>query len=159
MVLLALSVRSYRQIGYWADNMTLWTHALDVTSGNCMANNIVGSLLIPGPHGRSAGAFRAARAINPADPAAYMYIGIYKQEHGQPRQALAEYQKLIDMTNDSIALNRWFRADTYVRMALVYRQLGDTTKAKECLREDLSCGPTTGRRGRRWALSRRPRAT
>jgi tetratricopeptide (TPR) repeat protein len=145
VVLLALSVQSYRQIGYWADNMTLWTHALDVTSGNYMANNIVGSLLMD--QGRMDDAlahFQAARAINPADPAAYMYIGIYRQEHGQPREALAEYQKLIDMTNDSIALNLWFRADTYVRMALAYHQLGDMAKAQECLREDLKLRPDNG---------------
>ena len=144
-VLLALSVVSYRQIGYWADNMTLWTHALDVTSGNYMANNIVGSLLMDQGHMDEALAhFEAARAINPSDPASYMYIGIYKQEHGQPREALAEYQKLIDMTNDSIALNVWFRADTYVRMALAYHDLGDLTKAQECLREDLKLRPDNG---------------
>ena len=39
-MLLALSVVTYRQIGYWRDNVTLWTHALRVTDRNWLAENI-----------------------------------------------------------------------------------------------------------------------
>ena len=45
-VLLALSAVTYRQIGFWGDNMTLWSHALEVTRDNYLAENIVGSTLM-----------------------------------------------------------------------------------------------------------------
>ena len=33
-VLLLLGALTYRQVGFWSDNLTLWSHALEVTHGN-----------------------------------------------------------------------------------------------------------------------------
>jgi protein O-mannosyl-transferase len=45
-VLAALSLLSYRQIGYWSSEYDLWAHALEVTSGNVFAHNAIGSALL-----------------------------------------------------------------------------------------------------------------
>jgi protein O-mannosyl-transferase len=45
-VLAALSLLTYRQIGYWGSEYDLWAHALDVTSGNVFAHNAIGSALL-----------------------------------------------------------------------------------------------------------------
>jgi hypothetical protein len=45
-VLLVLSAVTYRQIGYWRDSMTLWSHALQVTNDNWVADDKTGELLI-----------------------------------------------------------------------------------------------------------------
>ena len=55
--LLALVHRSYRQLGYWQDNVTLWSHALDVTRGNFLAENNLGKALLT--EGRTGGRRRA----------------------------------------------------------------------------------------------------
>ena len=34
VVLTALSVVAYRQLGYWSDNVVLWTHIIEVTPPN-----------------------------------------------------------------------------------------------------------------------------
>ena len=37
---------TYRQLGYWQDNVTLWSHAIDVTSNNFLAENNLGKALL-----------------------------------------------------------------------------------------------------------------
>src|SRR5208282_2490868 len=44
--LLALAMAAYRQIGYWNDNLTLWTHAVQVTSGSFIAEDSLGGALL-----------------------------------------------------------------------------------------------------------------
>ena len=66
-VLLALTVVAHRQIDYWGDNVTLWSHTLQVTSGNWQAENNLGMALFR--QGRMEEAiphFRAAAAIDPS---------------------------------------------------------------------------------------------
>ena len=45
-VLLALGAVTYRQVGYWRDNVTLWTHAIEVTQDNFLAENNLGKVLL-----------------------------------------------------------------------------------------------------------------
>src|SRR5208283_3378339 len=98
-VLLVLATVTYRQIGFWGDNFTLWSHALQVTRGNYMAEDIVGSTLMDqGDPEAALPHFQAAREMNPEDPSAYMSIGAYDQQHGKPRQAIMQYQKAITLT-------------------------------------------------------------
>ena len=37
---------TYRQLGFWSDNQTLWSHTLEVTRDNYLAEDIVGSALM-----------------------------------------------------------------------------------------------------------------
>ena len=68
-VLLCLGVASYRQVGYWQDNVTLWSHALDVTSGNFLAENNLGkALLTEGKLEDGVAHFYKAAAIYPDGP-------------------------------------------------------------------------------------------
>ena len=46
VILLALTAVSHRQIGFWGDHVTLWTHALQVTSGNWEAENNLAMALL-----------------------------------------------------------------------------------------------------------------
>ena len=93
-VLLVLAAVTYRQVGFWGDNLTLWSHALEVTHGNYLAENIVGSMLMDqGQSDEALPHLEAATEMNPSDPSAYMSIGAYDQQHGKPQQAIAQYQK------------------------------------------------------------------
>ena len=44
--LMALTMVTHRQIGYWSDNVTLWAHTVQVTSGNWIAENNLGAALM-----------------------------------------------------------------------------------------------------------------
>jgi hypothetical protein len=48
--LVALAIVTHRQITYWGDNVTLWTHTVQVTSGNWIAENNLGAALLDKGH-------------------------------------------------------------------------------------------------------------
>jgi len=144
-VLLVLAAVTYRQIGFWGDNLTLWSHALEVTRGNYMAENIVGSTLMD--EGDSEAALphlEAAREMNPSDPSAYMAIGAYDQQHGKLQPAIEQYQKTITLTDGAVQRNLWLRSTTFARMGSAYRQLGDFEQARQSFRESLEIDPNQG---------------
>jgi len=73
--------------------------------------------------------FRRAVAINPQDGLGNIGIALYDQEHGNPQDALAHYQIAVH----DYALLPHEVAGIYKNMAMVYRDMGDTAKQRECL--------------------------
>jgi tetratricopeptide (TPR) repeat protein len=143
--LAALGLLTYRQLGYWSDNLTLWSHALEVTEGNYLAENIVGSTLMDQGRGDDAlPHFVAATEMNPADASAYMAIGTYDQQHGEPAEAITQYQKTIALTNDAVQKNLWLRSTTLARLGSAYRQLGRFEEARQSFRQALELNPNDG---------------
>ena len=144
-VLLVLAGITYRQIGFWADNLTLWSHTLEVTRGNFLAENIVGSTLMDqGQAELALPHFQAARAMNPSDPSPYMYIGAYDQKNGKLQDAIAQYQQTIALTNDAVQRNLWLRSTTFARLGSVYRQLGEFGQARQSFQQALEINPNDG---------------
>lgn len=141
-VLLALAVVTYRQIGFWGDNLALWSHTLEVTQGNFLAENIVGSTLMDqGDLDEALPHFQAAIEIDPSNADTYMYIGAYDQQTGKLPQAIAQYEKAITLTGGAARQNLWLRSNTFGRMASVYRQMGDLERARQNYRKALEINP------------------
>ena len=100
-VLLALGAVTYGQIGYWRDNVTLWSHALAVTQGNFLAENNLGkALLQQGQVEAGIAHFYKAAAIYPDDPVSNFNIGLYEQKRGNYAQAVERYKKTLAITRD-----------------------------------------------------------
>ena len=141
-VLAAMTLLTYRQLGYWSDNLTLWSHAIAVTDGNYLAENIVGSMLMDQGKGEDAlPHFVAATRMKPDDAEAYMAIGTYDQQHGEPAQAIAQYEKTIALTGDAVQKNLWLRSTTFARLGSAYRQLGRFEEAQQSFRRALDLNP------------------
>jgi len=118
--LLALGILSYRQIGYWRDNITLWSHALSVTHDNFLAENNLGKALLQlGRVEEGVAHFYRAAAIYPDDPVSNFNIGIYEQAHGNYSAAIARYIKTLSITRDPE-----LRAVTLKNLGAAYRKLG-----------------------------------
>jgi protein O-mannosyl-transferase len=128
-VLLVLAAVTHRQLNYWSDNASLWSHTLQVTGPNWLAENNLGKLLMS--EGREEEGithlFRAI-AIYPNDPVSNMNIALYEQKHGSLSEAVTHFKIAITMSRDEklkfAALNNLARA---------YTELGDTARARECL--------------------------
>jgi hypothetical protein len=127
-VLLALTITARRQIGYWADNVTLWTHTVQVTGPNYIAQDDLGGALLERkqleeaiPH------FREAAEIHPIDPMSNFNIAYYAQQHGNLPEAIEGYKKTIVLTTSpGLKIKAW------EYMGRAYHALGDDEQAREC---------------------------
>ena len=136
-VLLALAIVAHRQITYWNDYVSLWSHALQVTSGNWQAENNFGMALLR--QGRMEDAiphFRAAAAINPDDPVSTMNIGTYEHSHGNVPLAIEYYKKTA-----SLARNPKMKAEAYNNLGYAYKDLGDYADARHNLEAAVAVNP------------------
>ncbi|MGA2689628.1 MAG: tetratricopeptide repeat protein [Candidatus Korobacteraceae bacterium] len=128
VVVLALSIAARRQIGYWSDNVILWTHTIQVTPPNYVAQDNLGGALMG--HKRLDEAvvhFREAEAIHPVDPISTFNIGFYDQEHGNFYGAIEQYKRAIILTTSpSVKIQAWND------MGFAYRSLGNSQQAHEC---------------------------
>jgi protein O-mannosyl-transferase len=127
-VLLALAVLTHRQLTYWSDNASLWSHTLQVTGPNWLAENNLGKILMSeGREDEGMAHFFRAVSIYPTDPVSNMNIALYEQKHGNLSEAVAHFKIAITMSHDEklkiAALNSLGRA---------YTDLGDPARARQC---------------------------
>ncbi|MGC2109721.1 MAG: tetratricopeptide repeat protein [Candidatus Korobacteraceae bacterium] len=127
-VLLLLSVLTDRQVGYWKDDLTLWTHAASVVPDDWLAEDAVGVTLqnLGRPDAEALPHFYKAAAIHPSDELSNLHIALYEQSHGNPRDAVLRWQKVL--------LNTYppqVQAQFYQYLGLAYQQLGETEKAQQ----------------------------
>jgi protein O-mannosyl-transferase len=128
VVIVALAFVARRQIGYWSDNITLWTHTIEVTAPNYIAQDDLGGALLDRKRMDEAiGHFREAAEIHPVDPISNFNIGFYDQQHGDLDEAVTQYKKAIILTTSPS-----LKMKALTNMGLAYRDLGDPDKAREC---------------------------
>jgi hypothetical protein len=131
--LAALSVLTYKQIGVWKDNLTLWQHAAEVTHNNWMAEDMVGGILLNTGHQEEGiNHYRIAASLAPDDPAANLAIAVYQQNHGNVQEAIRLYKKAIAAMDDPLE-----QAKGYQNMGVAYRDMGDHDQAMECFRKSV----------------------
>ena len=141
-VLLALAVVTYRQISYWQDNVDLWTHTLQVTSNNYIAEDYLGKAVqAEGKPQQAMPHFVRATEIEPAYVFPYVHIGIYEHQQGNLRQALERYLKVISLTQNDIPHYAEVRHRIFVNMASAYSGLGDFKQARESLQSAVNLNP------------------
>jgi protein O-mannosyl-transferase len=127
-MLLLLAAIAHRQLAYWSDNVSLWSHALQVTGPNWLAENNLGKMLMSeGQEEAGVAHFLRAVAIYPDDPVSNMNIALYDQKQGNLSEAVKHFKIAITMSHDEklkiAALNNLGRA---------YTDLGDPARAREC---------------------------
>jgi protein O-mannosyl-transferase len=129
VVLTALSVVAYRQLNYWGDNVVLWTHIIEVTPPNYIAqDDLGGAYLNSGQLVEAMKHFRAAAEIYPLDPFSNLNLAIYAQQHDDPQQAIAR-SNIVLARSPSPRL----RSKAYTTMGLAYRQLGNQEESRKYL--------------------------
>ncbi len=127
-VLVAMAVQARRQIDYWRSSETLWSHTLQVTGSNWVAEDNLGGLALEKGNVEAAMPhfFRAA-AINPSDPTSNLNIGFYWYQRGNLSAAFEQYKKVLSLKSSAR-----LKANAINDMGLVYRDLGDYAHAQEC---------------------------
>lgn len=101
LALVALFWVSHQQIGYWHDNVTLWSHTLAVTQKNFGAEDSLATALIAeGRTDEAAEHFRNALRINAADPIGNLNLAFYAQQHGNYDDAIRGYTLVLRLTSN-----------------------------------------------------------
>jgi protein O-GlcNAc transferase len=137
VALILLALVTVRQIGYWQSNRDLWTHALQVTRNNFVAeDNLGGALVREGRPDEAFPHFEAAASINPRDPMSRNNLGTYFQTHGRARDAIAQYKSAIALTSD-----RGLLAQAYGNLGAAQRSLGEDEAARQSFENALRLNP------------------
>jgi len=137
VVLLALAFASHQQIGYWGDNLTLWSHAAAVTTDNYVAEDGIGnSLLARGDLEQAMPHFRTAAAIHPTDAISNTNLAFYKLQHNDLAGALAQYKTVTEN-----AVDGRLRAGAFSNIGLIEDKLGNTTAARNDFQTAVNLRP------------------
>jgi tetratricopeptide (TPR) repeat protein len=136
--LLALATLTYRQVGYWHDPESFWKRALALTQDNYIAHEaLAGYLHTQGRTDEALVHVRATIAIRPDSWGALLALADYDLRHSNLAAATERYQMVADRAGEQVD----FRTTAYNQLGLIYHQLRELAKAKQCLEQSLRLTP------------------
>ncbi len=92
---------TYRQLGYWSDDETLWRYTLSVTERNYMAHdNLAIALAKQGRSDEAVVEFRAANALHHYPPAQVLELAWYELRVGHAQEAIEDCDSVLRATTD-----------------------------------------------------------
>jgi tetratricopeptide (TPR) repeat protein len=137
--LLALSVAARVQLDYWRNNSVIWSHDLEVTQGNWIAEDLVGAALIKDgkleaamPH------YYRAIAIRPDDIPSNLNIGAYQQRMGNMPEAIEHLKKVISLKGATPSQ----LTKAYTNLGYAERSLGNYAESRKYLEIAVQMKPT-----------------
>jgi protein O-mannosyl-transferase len=147
VALLVLSATTRRQIATWESSYALWSHSLEITKDNYVAEDFVGfSLLESGSALTGEGCvedafihFRRAVSINPQDALGLLNVGFCEQVRGQLQEAVVEYKAAAEF-----ARSKFLRNKAYTNLGSAYEDLRDFSNARDAYENALEIFPNDG---------------
>jgi Flp pilus assembly protein TadD len=105
LILMTLGFALHRQVGYWGDNVTLWSHALEITEGNYTAeDNLATALIAQGKIEEAVPHLRRAEFMRPDDPLSTLNLATYEQMRGHYQAAIDGFARMPQCTKDASLL-------------------------------------------------------
>jgi tetratricopeptide (TPR) repeat protein len=102
-VLVALSLCAWKQVGYWKNSETLWTHALAVTSHNDVAEAGLGGILLGrGKIDEAISNFREALRIRPNNPEVHRSLAQALAQEGNLTEAIVHWEKALELQPEDV---------------------------------------------------------
>jgi tetratricopeptide (TPR) repeat protein len=137
IVLVALSLLTWRQIGYWRSDIVLWTHTLEITTVNYLGEtNLASALRKTGRAQEALPHYQAAERLNPGQPARHINLAADLAESGNLQEAIAEYQVAADLTDQPRTLARVCES-----IAALSAALGDYRTVRESYKQAWQADP------------------
>jgi protein O-mannosyl-transferase len=140
-VLLALGSLTYRQIGYWYDNETLWRYTLSVApEGNYTAHsNLALALAKQGEPEEALVHFHTAKAMHKYSVDQILALGAYELHVRYSQEALADSTEALHDTTDPKA-----QAIAWAEVGQAHLQLHQFDQATESYQNALRLNPDDG---------------
>lgn len=148
-ILAILSFLTWRQIRYWRSDYDLWSHALQVTPDNAIAEeNLSKALAVLGRADEALPGLEKAAQFNPNDPTRHVNLGSELVAVGRLQDAIVEYQKAIEVAagvrlssgSKDVAVPA-IQARSYESLATIYDELGNYSEMRESYRQALKIAP------------------
>jgi tetratricopeptide (TPR) repeat protein len=143
-VLTSLLLLTWKEVGHWSSSYELWSHALDVTSNNYLAEAELGNVLVMEQrYNEALPHYQRAAALDAHDPDSRVNIGTIYEAAGLHREAATEYQDAIrvlsqlppgEAQKNTVFAATWSLANTYVG-------LGEYEKARLAYRSAREIKP------------------
>ena len=138
-LLLILAGVTRHQLAYWSDEASLWTHAIQTTTDNYVAEDNLGTTLLDRHDMDQAIVhFRRATAIEPHNGLSELNIGVWEERNHHWPEAIAAYKAGIVEIEESDVLAR-----AYSNLGYVYSYAGDDASARDSFQQALRLAPDT----------------
>jgi protein O-mannosyl-transferase len=97
-VVVAYAIVARAQVDVWRTNWTVWSHALEVTSGNYIAHNELGVMLVEqDKHDEALPHFEAASRVKPEYVEARNNLGLAYSRRGRIADAIAQFALAVQL--------------------------------------------------------------
>jgi tetratricopeptide (TPR) repeat protein len=129
---------THTQIGYWKNSYTLFTHTLQVTQNNGIAENNLGSALIEMGQPQLAEVhFESATRLIPELASAHYNLGLVLQMQNHLEEAAHEYHRVIALPSDPLQA-----AQAHNNLGIVYLALKNNNEAIKELNAAIALNPS-----------------
>jgi tetratricopeptide (TPR) repeat protein len=136
----ALALSAHAQMKYWANTTDLWSHTLEVTGPNFVAEDNLGAELIKeGKIEAARERFQTAIDINPKDPFSQLNIGVCDKQMGNLQSAAEHYQAALKL---SVEPN--LRLTAFSNLGSLYRKSHDYQASRANYEAALRINPESG---------------
>jgi len=133
----ALALSAHAQMKYWANTTDLWSHTLQVTGPNFVAEDNLGAELIKeGKIEAARDRFQRAIDINSKDPFSQLNIGVCDKKMGNLQNAAEHYQAALKLSAEPN-----LRLTAFSNLGSLYRQSHDYQAARANYEAALRINP------------------
>ena len=137
LVMAALSIAAFNQIGHWQNSETLWNYTIAVTSNNFLAeDNLAQELAHQGRTQEAMVHFQNTLRLYDWGPSDLIMFGVYEQGHGYTSDSIKQYERALKNTTDTNT-----RAIELSNMGSAYMDLKDVEHARESFDQALQSDP------------------
>ena len=137
VILLPLIILTYRQIAFWKDSVTLFSHTVQVTVHNGIAENNLGAAYIElGDPVSAFPHFVAAVQAAPDLGSAHYNLGFLLQQQGQLQQAADQYKLAIAHAGDAVEASQ-----SHNNLGVIYLTLNNLPLAKAEFDKAIALNP------------------
>ena len=137
LCLLSLAIVARQQIDHWQSDIAIWTHTLQVTENNWVAESqLGGALAVSGQVAEGVRHYNNALAMNPDDTNSNMGIAVFDIRQNDYRDAI----RRMELVTRDKTLSPTLLTQVYNRMAKCYQALGETARAQEYLARAKAAG-------------------
>ena len=129
-----LMIVTWKQLGHWKNSITLFEHALEVTSNNSTAHNSLGYALSRNGHTNEATKhFLKALEIRPHYEKPHLNLGYVLYEKGHTNEAISHFLKALEI--------KPHYEKTHFNLGIAFYHNGNINRAMEHFQEVIEINP------------------